>query len=172
MALAACAGPSDEGVQARRLVEVPPSVSTPTPTPTTSTGQTISGNSYSNTLYGTSGNDILNGNGDRDVLWGGSGSDTFVFDTAREAHGDTIRDFVDGADTISLTGIDANTHAYGNQAFTFIGQQGFHKVAGELKAYQSGGHTHLAGDVNGDGAADFTIKALGAHTFASTDFLL
>ena len=32
--LAACAGPSDEGAQARRLVEVPPSVSTPTPTPT------------------------------------------------------------------------------------------------------------------------------------------
>jgi hypothetical protein len=56
--------------------------------------------------------------------------------------------------------------------FTFIGTQGFHKVAGELKAYQSSGNTYIAGDVNGDGYADFTIKAFGAHTFASTDFLL
>jgi serralysin len=144
---------------------------TPTP-PSTTTGQTIVGNSYSNTLNGTSGNDTLNGNGGSDILFGGSGSDSFVFDTTSEAKGDTIGDFVHGVDTINLSGIDANTRATGNQAFTFIGTQGFHKVAGELKAYQSGGHTHLAGDVNGDGAADFTIKALGAHTFASTDFLL
>jgi Ca2+-binding RTX toxin-like protein len=143
----------------------------PTP-PSTATGQTILGDGYSNTLYGTSGNDTLNGNGGRDVLWGGSGSDTFVFDTASEANGDTISDFVRGVDKINLSGIDANTRSYGNQAFKFISTQGFHKVAGELKAYQSSGNTYLAGDVNGDGYAEFTIKALGLHTFASTDFLL
>jgi hypothetical protein len=150
-------------------------VGTPTTTPTTpstTAGQSIVGNSYSNTLYGTSGNDTLNGNGGRDVLWGNSGGDTFVFDTTSEANGDTIADFVRGTDKISLSGMDASTRASGNQAFTFIGAQGFHKVAGELKAYQSSGNTYVAGDVNGDGAADFTIKALGVHTFAATDFVL
>jgi serralysin len=130
------------------------------------------GNAGANTLKGGGAKDILNGNGGKDTLWGGSGKDAFVFDTAQEAKGDTIRDFVHGADRISLKGIDANTKAGGNQAFTFIGQQGFHKVAGELKTYKSGGNTIIAGDVNGDGIADFTIKAIGAHTFASADFIL
>jgi Ca2+-binding RTX toxin-like protein len=148
-------------------------VGTTTPTtPTTPTGQSVIGNSSNDTLYGTSGNDILNGNGGRDVLWGHSGNDTFVFDTASEANGDTISDFVHGTDRINLSGIDASTRASGNQAFKFIDTQGFHKVAGELKAYQSSGNTYLAGDVNGDGVADFTIKALGAHTFAASDFVL
>jgi hypothetical protein len=30
--------------------------------------------------------------------------------------------------------------------------------AGELRVYQENGHTLLAGDVNGDGRADFTIS--------------
>jgi len=140
--------------------------------PSTPAGQSIVGNNYSNTLYGTSGNDTLNGNGGRDTLWGKAGSDTFVFDTAGEANGDTIGDFVHGADKINLSGINASTRASGNQTFKFIGTQSFHKVAGELKAYQSSGNTYVAGDVNGDGKADFTIKALGAHTFAAADFVL
>ncbi|MBQ0823689.1 M10 family metallopeptidase C-terminal domain-containing protein [Microvirga sp. HBU67558] len=142
------------------------------PTTPTITGQSFVGNSYNNTLYGTSGDDTLNGNGGRDVLWGRQGYDTFVFDTASEANGDTVSDFVHGADRISLSGIDADTRVSGNQAFTFIGAQSFHKVAGELKAYQSSGNTYVAGDVNGDGVADFAIKALGAHVFASADFVL
>jgi hypothetical protein len=145
---------------------------TPTTPPTTVTGQSIIGDSYNNTLYGTSGNDTLNGNGGKDILTGGSGKDTFVFDTALEANGDTIRDFVHGIDKISLSGIDASTRVTGNQAFKFIGMQAFHKVAGELKAYASSGNTYIAGDTNGDGSADFTIKVVGAHTFASTDFVL
>jgi Ca2+-binding RTX toxin-like protein len=130
------------------------------------------GNSLNNILSGNSGANTLNGNGGKDILFGGSGNDTFVFDTTAEANGDTVRDFVHGADRINLKGIDANTRATGDQAFTFIGTQGFHKVAGELKAYQSSGNTYIAGDTNGDGVADFTIRALGAHTFAKADFLL
>jgi serralysin len=151
-------------------------VGTTTPTtpstPTTPTGKSIVGNSYSNTLYGTDGNDTLNGKGGRDVLWGKAGGDSFVFDTASEANGDTIGDFVRGSDKINLSGIDANTRSSGNQTFKFIGTESFHKAAGELKVYQSSGNTYVAGDVNGDGRADFTIKALGLHSFAQTDFVL
>ncbi|MCG7394907.1 CAP domain-containing protein [Microvirga sp. ACRRW] len=148
------------------------SPSTPTTPMTPSAGQSIVGSNSSNTLNGTSGNDTLNGNGGRDTLFGRSGNDTFVFDTASEANGDTIGDFVRGNDKIDLSGIDANTRGSGNQAFKFIGAQGFHKAAGELKAYQSGGSTYVAGDTNGDGYANFTIKVAGAHSFAAGDFVL
>jgi Ca2+-binding RTX toxin-like protein len=132
----------------------------------------LSGNSGANTLKGKGGHDNLNGNAGADILWGGAGKDAFIFDTASEANGDAIGDFVHGADRIKLKAIDANINAAGNQAFTFIGTQSFHKVAGEMKAYKAGGDTYIAGDVNGDGSADFTIKALGAHTFATADFVL
>lgn len=144
--------------------------SNPTPTPT---GQVIVGDAYANTLNGSSGNDTLNGKGGKDILFGGSGKDTFVFDTAKEAHGDTIRDFVHGADRIDLRGIDANSKVTGNQAFAFIGSERFHKVAGELHTYRlSDGNTYISGDINGDGAAEFAIKVLGKHVFVSSDFIL
>jgi Ca2+-binding RTX toxin-like protein len=148
-----------------------PAATTTSPTNTV-TGQTVLGDGTSNTLSGTTGNDTLNGNGGADVLWGKSGSDTFVFDTTSEANGDIISDFVQGADKVNLLGIDANTRLHGDQAFKFIGTQGFHKSAGEVKAYQSDGDTYIAGDINGDRVADFTIKVLGAHTFANADFFL
>ncbi|GEP05286.1 M10 family metallopeptidase C-terminal domain-containing protein [Methylobacterium oxalidis] len=132
---------------------------------------TLSGNAGANTLRGEGGNDLINGNAGRDLLYGGAGRDTFVFDTVSEANGDTVGDFVHGADRINLAAIDANTRASGDQGFAFIGTQGFHKAAGEPKAYQAGGNTYLAGDVNGDGSADFAIKAVGAHTFVSADFV-
>ncbi|GEP08009.1 hypothetical protein MOX02_60470 [Methylobacterium oxalidis] len=158
-----------------------PVTAAPTPVPTTpvqttpptiTAGQTLSGNSYSNTLKGGAGNDTINGNGGSDYLVGGAGSDTFVFDTAREANRDTVADFSHGIDKIDLRGIDANTKLSGDQGFTFIGDQGFHKSAGELKAYEAGGNTYLAGDTNGDGFADFAIKALGVHHFTNGDFVL
>jgi Ca2+-binding RTX toxin-like protein len=143
--------------------------STPAPTPV----QTISGSSGNDVLQGTASADVINGQGGKDVLSGGSGNDTFVFDTAFEANGDTISDFVHRADRIDLRSIDANTGATGDQAFTFIGSDRFHKVAGELHTYRlADGNTYLSGDTNGDGAAEFAIKVLGNHTFASADFLL
>ncbi|MER2267584.1 CAP domain-containing protein [Methylobacterium oxalidis] len=140
--------------------------------PTITAGETLIGNRCSNTLKGGAGNDTINGNGGSDYLVGGAGSDTFVFDTAREARRDTVADFTHGSDKIDLRGIDADTKLSGDQGFTFIGDQGFHKSAGELKVYEARGNTYLAGDTNGDGFADFTIKALGAHQFANGDFVL
>lgn len=132
----------------------------------------LTGNSGANILKGMGGNDSLNGKGGKDILTGGSGRDAFVFDTSKEANGDTITDFRLAFDSIDLTKIDANSRKKGNQAFDFIGEEAFHKVGGELRAYKSGGKTYIAGDTNGDGKADFTIKVYGSHTFASADLLV
>ena len=52
-------------------------------------------------LLGEEGNDTLDGGADDDLLWGGRGDDTFVFEPG---HGnDTIKDFIDGEDTIDVT---------------------------------------------------------------------
>jgi hypothetical protein len=55
---------------------------------------------------------------------------------------------------IDLSGIDANSNVFGDQAFSFIGAQDFHHVAGELR-YEDG---VIKGDVDGDGLADLCIE--------------
>ena len=59
----------------------------------------------------------------------------------------------------------------GNQAFAFIGAAAFTGAAGQLRSYTSGGSNFVAGDVNGDGIADFTI-ATGASQAVLSDFFL
>jgi beta-glucanase (GH16 family) len=146
----------------------PTTPTTPPPKP-----NVINGTSGSDRLTGTSAADVINGKGGKDILTGGDGKDTFVFGTTKQANGDTISDFVHGTDRIDLTGIDANTRSSGDQAFTFIETERFHKLAGELHAYHlSDGHTYISGDTNGDGAAEFAIKMLGDYTFADSDFVL
>ena len=125
------------------------------------------GNDAVNKLSGNAGNDVLNGLGGDDILTGGAGADEFRF---TETGGkDKIADFVSGTDKIGLTEIDANSTAAGNQAFTFIGNSAFSNVAGELRTYSAGGQNFVAGDVDGNGVADFTIN-LGTATAAATDF--
>jgi len=123
---------------------------------------TLFGDAGVNVLNGNGGNDVLNGRGGADTLTGGAGNDRFVFDSAGDTNGDRIIDWANG-DTIDLTGIDANSRATGNQAFTNIGSGGFTHSAGQLRVYVEGGNTLVAGDVNGDGVADFTLTLLGSH---------
>lgn len=133
----------------------------------------LTGNSADNVLDGGALNDTLNGKGGKDVLIGGAGNDRFVFEDARDARRDTIVDFEHGSDRIALIPMDANDLVVGDQAFKFIGTERFHNVAGELHTYRPGdGNTYVSGDTNGDGIADFAIKVLGNHTFASADFVL
>ncbi|MDR7040582.1 Ca2+-binding RTX toxin-like protein [Methylobacterium sp. BE186] len=163
------------------VTPTPAPVPTPTPAPaptpvstapTPDVWKTLVGTSAAETLKGGAGNDTINGNGGYDTLFGGAGKDTFVFDTVKEAHGQTVADFAHGTDKLDLHLIDANTRTSGDQGFTFIGDQGFHHKAGELREYDSGGHTYLVGDVNGDAYADFAIKASGLHSFTAGDFIL
>jgi serralysin len=127
------------------------------------------GRGGSDQLFGGDGDDVLIGGADADILWGGAGRDKFTFRAISESNGagsDTIMDFVSGVDLVDLRAIDANTKIIGDQAFTFIGAQGFSGVAGELR-YANG---VISADVDGDGVADLIIGSNAA--LIATDFLL
>lgn len=134
------------------------------------------GGAGSDTLYGQDGWDTLIGGSQADVLYGGAGGDTFKFTALSDSTAsatDIIMDWSSSQkDKISLSGIDANSLLSGDQAFKFIGSAAFGHVAGELHTYQSGGHTFIEGDVNGDGLGDFLIQIHTATTLTSADFVL
>ena len=132
----------------------------------------LNGGAGDDHLSGGKGNDLLKGGTGKDVLVGGAGADDFVFQSVAEAgkggQRDVIRDFSHRqGDEIDLSGIDANAKAAGNQAFAFIGSKAFSGKAGELQ-YKNG---IVAGDVNGDKAADFHIEIANHHGLAAGDFI-
>jgi hypothetical protein len=152
----------------------------------TSQDETIEGNIGPDLLGGFGGDDLIRGRGGNDTLVGGNGADrlaggggqdTFQFDLAKDsgkisALRDVIVDFRPGKDTIDLGGIDANRTQNGDQDFRFIGEAPFHGMAGELRYKTVAGGVIVKGDVNGDGAADFSIKVEGPGTLGASDFLL
>ena len=123
------------------------------------------GGNNDDVLNGGSGNDVLNGGNNVDTLNGGSGNDVmsggnfndrFVFSETGGA--DQIIDFNRGQiDKVDLAAIDAVAGG-ADDAFTWIGAAAFSGTAGQLRSFSSGGNNFLAGDVNGDGVADFTIQ--------------
>jgi serralysin len=127
------------------------------------------GNDVSNKLNGNGGNDVLDGHLGNDIYTGGAGADEFR--VSQIGGNEEIIDFASGVDIIRLSEIDANTNTAANDAFTFIGAAAFSGVAGQLRTFSQGGDNYVAGDVNGDGAADFTINVNSANVVA-TDFLL
>lgn len=143
-------------------------------------GDFISGLGGRDYLFGGNGDDILVGGAGFDDLTGGAGHDTFRFtalsDSARGGSRDHILDFNQNAldtlnyDQIDLSLIDANTKLAGDQAFDYIGGAAFDKVAGQLR-FENG---VLAGDVNGDGRADFEIALtlMGDMLLDPTNFIL
>jgi serralysin len=124
------------------------------------------GNDVSNRLSGNGGNDVLDGAKGDDFLTGGTGADEFRYSSITHGN-DTIMDFEHGVDKIRVSEIDANTGVAGNQDFTFIGNATFTHVAGQLR-YDG---THLMGDVNGDGVADFSITLANHATVTAGDIL-
>lgn len=145
------------------------------------------GNASANTLNGMAGNDTLRGNGGadiligglgQDILAGGAGEDTFKFNSTGETPfgtgRDTIRDFTQGADLIDLSGIDAIAGGT-DDAFLTLRPLGasFTGAAGQLRFFHGAdGNTYLAGDINGDRAADFQIKMTGLVNLDLADFIL
>ncbi|MBW8725880.1 MAG: M10 family metallopeptidase C-terminal domain-containing protein [Inquilinus limosus] len=137
----------------------------------------LTGNAGANVLQGWSGNDALRGGAGKDTLSGGAGADRFVYaavgDSVVGANADRITDFSRAqGDKIDLSGIDANTSAAGNQAFSFIGSGLYTHQAGQLRYAIVGGQATIAGDVNGDGQSDFHIVLTGALSLQTADFVL
>lgn len=135
----------------------------------------LSGGTGNDTIWGGNGNDVLDGGAGADLMSGGAGKDTFLFKSAADstrAASDHITYFNRADDVIDLRAIDANTEKAGNQAFTWIGSELLHGKAGELKAYKSGNHTIIAGDVDGDRKVDFQIIIDKAVSLTVQDFYL
>ena len=120
----------------------------------------LDGGNGNDVLSGGAGNDRLLGGTGKDMLKGGSGRDVFVFvdlgDSAAHRGRDVIRDFGKG-DRIDLSAIDSNLQSKGNQSFRFIGDDEFSGRAGQLRVDDG----LLFADVDGDGAADFSIEVRG-----------
>jgi serralysin len=136
----------------------------------------LEGNGAANILKGGAGNDRIYGAGGADKLYGGSGADLFIFKSYKDSTTtvrDTIYDFSQGqGDRIDLSGIDARSSTGANDAFTFIGEKAFTKVAGQLRYLNKDGDTYLYGDVNGDGVADFSVRFNKTIDFVKGDFIL
>jgi len=122
-------------------------------------------------LFGGDGEDFLSGGNGKDELTGGKGADHlegggnadhFIFADVNEmgkgSNADIIEDFEDG-DKIDLSGAGS---------FTYINDQNFNNVAGELR-FEDG---ILQGDVDGDGNADFEIKVKDVNALQDSDFTL
>lgn len=127
-------------------------------------------------LDGGNGQDKLIGGNGRDILHGGGERDTFIFQSAAETHRgslkDKITDFERHIDRIDVRAIDASTKAAGDQAFKWIGKQGFHGQAGELRFHDAGRNAYAEGDINGDGRADFKILVLNIAGLDKGDLIL
>ncbi|QIK78967.1 hypothetical protein G7077_08730 [Sphingomonas piscis] len=122
------------------------------------------------------GNDVLRGNDVANSLFGGAGADNYTgaggadrFVIEQIGFTDTITDFAAGVDKIDLKAIDAVTGG-GDNAFGFIGSAAF-TAAGQLRTYTTSGVNYVAGDVDGNGVADFVIN-LGSANVAAGDFFL
>lgn len=128
-------------------------------------------------LTGSKGGDVLIGGVGRDFLTGGPGSDTFVYNRVSESkvgsQRDHITDFNTSEDLIDVAGIDANVNVAGNQSFHFIGNAGFSGTAGQLRAHTTAASNSIvAGDVNGDGHADFQILVESVANLHAWDIVL
>ncbi len=125
-------------------------------------------------LFGGEGADSLAGGADGDRMTGGAGADDFVFRSLADATGDRhdrILDFSqEEGDRIDLGGIDAIPGG-SNDAFTLVAS--FSGTAGELVARARADGFRVQGDLDGDGAADFTIVVLTtAPSLTAADFVL
>ncbi|WP_052120914.1 calcium-binding protein [Inquilinus limosus] len=138
--------------------------------------ENANGSTGADAIIGNAGANALRGMAGADTLTGGAGADHFVFGATSESVGsgrDVITDFSHAqGDRINLALIDANTTAAGDQAFKFIGAQAFHGVAGELRAFVSGGIAYVDGDVNGDKVIDLHIALTNHPTLVAGDFVL
>jgi hypothetical protein len=135
---------------------------------------TIYSGAAADTLTGGDQDDTIYGGGGADTLTGGAGNDTFAYMNAAHSTAtamDQILDFSLG-DRINLTNIDAIAGG-ANDAFSFIGADAFHNLAGELRVVDLGGGSwRIEADIDGIGGADLVIGLTTDHALVTADFML
>ena len=82
-----------------------------------------------------------------------------------------ITDFSHGSDKIDLTALDASSLP-GHQPLHYLGTAAFDHMPGALRLLVRDGFMVRAGDMTGDGIADFSIQINGTSPLALSDFLL
>lgn len=127
------------------------------------------GDGAANVLAGSTAGDVLIGGGGADQLTGGAGADLFVFKaSADSAPGsyDTIHDFhTSEGDLIDLRG------AFGSGAITFVGSLPI-TAAGQVRAWNDGHDTWVAGAFGTGTATTLLIKLDGIVSLHASDFVL
>jgi serralysin len=132
----------------------------------------LSGDGLANRLDGGDGNDTLVGGPGQDTLTGGAGADVFRFSGLGQslpATPDLILGFGGAGaapgDRIDLAAIDANLLVAGVQDFAFGGAF----TAGRLRATNLAGGTDtlIEANVDGDAAAEFSIRISDGATLAA-----
>ena len=129
-------------------------------------------------LFGGTGNDRIEAGAGKDTMTGGSGADIFTFRGGDftpnvAASMDTITDFkASDGDVIDLAPIDAKRGTTADDKFTFIGNQAFHRIAGELRYAPDTDGITVYGDTTGNGVADFAIHLSGVTSLVANNFTL
>jgi Ca2+-binding RTX toxin-like protein len=130
-------------------------------------------------LRAGAGNDRLVGNSGADTLFGDVGADRFQFllpsdSPAVPAIEDRILDFNrQQGDRIDVSVIDADTTAFGNQAFAWVGANPA-PAKGQLSFTVIGGQTFVQGNVDNDAALEiqFKVNGPGVPPMLAGDFVL
>ena len=134
-------------------------------------------------LAGTSGNNTMTATNARELMVGGAGNDTFVFNSTLAAgnlaNRDLVGDFVQGQDSINLSGIDANTGTAVSDAFLWDGA-----TANNVDGTHARGHlgfhydtvnnlTIIEGNTNSNAPGEnFQIALRGQIALTALDFTL
>jgi len=117
-----------------------------------------------------SGNDTITASNAVNVMNGGAGDDTFKFNSASAADGDTIVGFEAG-DRVDLTAIDANVGTAGDQSFALV--SGAFTAAGQLavthESRADGDFTVVEGNIDGNTDADFRIEISGHQNLTNSN---
>jgi Ca2+-binding RTX toxin-like protein len=139
----------------------------------TAASETLTGTSAADVICGLDGNDVISGGGGADTLYGGAGFDRFVFESVANANGDIVMDFKPGEDKLDFRSIDSNALRNGSQKFTWIDTAEFTVgQPGQLREYSQNGKHFVAGDIDGNGIADFTIQIVGTFNLSLSDVVL
>ena len=129
-------------------------------------------------MSGLAGGDALFGGAGADTMTGGDGADVFFYLVAEDSPaGFFTRDVVIAfshaqGDVIDLRQVDAIAATSGNDAFEFLGRDGFVDTAGQVEYTFAGGNTVVRVNTGGDLAPEMEIQLQGNIDLVAADFVL